>query len=639
VWLAIGLVGVKAFYLGVPAPALGAWRDYARDLTAITYVDVMFAAALWAIGRLAVVLLDDHPRTLRVFSNVLLAIAAFCCLYAVAGVIVFWSFGGFITYPLLTLIGDLKMIRSSVGAYVTPGVVAGLVAVPVLYVTLALVTVRWRAIATRSFLVPAGGAVALIWILAGHVAYNADWPSRSDRRLAENAHWVFVRSWWRSAMGEGTVQMGDSVRAEDVVEFEPPVPRVAAVPAVAARRVAIRRAPADPSVSLAVARRPMNVIFIVLESVGSRWTSFGGLYDTTPRLLAESSHALVFDNFYAHIGRSSNSLAAMLLSVYPKLGFRDLTAEYPRLAGTSLAQQFHDRGYRTAFMTPSDLNWAGWEAFLAGRGFDAIEDHRRLACSEPISSWGVEDRCALEGIMSSLDGDRSRPFFIMAWTTQTHHPYEPTPNVPLLNFRREAIGDDYDLERYLNVLHETDRHLGRLFESVRRAGLADNTLVVVTGDHGQAFGYPHTSYMQGRALYEEDVHVPLVIWSPRLYRTATHVSTIGSHVDLAPTIAELAGLERAADWQGRSLFDAAHPPRAYFYVAEDSFTLGVREDRWKYSIDLRDGTEELYDLARDPSEQQNLWRQQPELCARLRQRLAAWTEANRKRYENLPVID
>ena len=131
----------------------------------------------------------------------------------------------------------------------------------------------------------------------------------------------------------------------------------------------------------------------------------------------------------------------------------------------------------------------------------------------------------------------------------------------------------------------------------------------------------------------------LVIWSPRLYRTATHVSTIGSHVDLAPTIAELAGLERAADWQGRSLFDAAHPPRAYFYVAEDSFTLGVREDRWKYSIDLRDGTEELYDLARDPSEQQNLWRQEPELCARLRQRLAAWTEANRKRYENAPVSD
>jgi len=161
----------------------------------------------------------------------------------------------------------------------------------------------------------------------------------------------------------------------------------------------------------------------------------------------------------------------------------------------------------------------------------------------------------------------------------------------------------------------------------------------VTGDHGQAFGYPHTSYMQGRFLYEEDVNVPLMIWSPRLYRSATHDKTIGGHVDLAPTIAELAGIESAADWKGRSLFDPAHPPRAYFYVAEDSFTLGVREDRWKYSIDLRDGTEELYDLVRDPLEQHNLWREEPERCARLRQRLAAWTEADRKRYEKPSFSD
>ena len=65
----------------------------------------------------------------------------------------------------------------------------------------------------------------------------------------------------------------------------------------------------------------------------------------------------------------------------------------------------------------------------------------------------------------------------------------------------------------------------------------------------------------------------------------------------------------------------------------------MREDRWKYSIDLRDGTEELYDLAADPSEQRNLWREQPERCARLRQRLAAWAEADRKRYENASVSD
>jgi arylsulfatase A-like enzyme len=91
----------------------------------------------------------------------------------------------------------------------------------------------------------------------------------------------------------------------------------------------------------------------------------------------------------------------------------------------------------------------------------------------------------------------------------------------------------------------------------------------------------------------------------------------------------------APEWQGRSLLDDRQPHRAYFYVAEDSFTLGVREGNWKYIYDLRDGTEELYDLDRDPNEQHNLSSTEPERCVRLRQRLAAWTEANRRQYEKI----
>ena len=184
------------------------------------------------------------------------------------------------------------------------------------------------------------------------------------------------------------------------------------------------------------------------------------------------------------------------------------------------------------------------------------------------------------------------------------------------------------------MLHETDHQLSRLFDAVRLAGLDENTLVVLVGDHGQAFGYPHNTYIQGRTVYEEDVHVPLLLWSPRLYPTPKRSASIGSLVDLAPTIAALAGALPPADWQGRNLFDTAHhPPRAYFYVAEDHFTLGVREGQWKYIFDLREGTDELYDLALDPNEQHNLAKVDPERSTRLRQHLAAWTEANRRQYE------
>jgi arylsulfatase A-like enzyme len=253
-----------------------------------------------------------------------------------------------------------------------------------------------------------------------------------------------------------------------------------------------------------------------------------------------------------------------------------------------------------------------------------------------ISSWGVEDRCMVEAMVDYVSKAGNQPFFLMAWTTQTHHPYEMSPGVPELDLLKEHSPDDWDLGHYLNVIHETDHQLGQLFTAVRRAGLEQDTLIVVTGDHGQAFGYPHENiYIQGRTAYEEDVRVPLMFWSPRMYRTPLRAKTIAGHVDVAPTIAEMAGVTAAADWQGRSLVDARQSHRAYFYVAEDSFTLGVREENWKYIYNLRDGVEELYDLERDPTEQHNLATTQPDRCVRLRQRLAAWTEANRRQYEKI----
>ena len=206
----------------------------------------------------------------------------------------------------------------------------------------------------------------------------------------------------------------------------------------------------------------------------------------------------------------------------------------------------------------------------------------------------------------------------------------------MLEFVRESVADGYDLGRYLNVLHETDRHLERLFDTIRRAGLEQDTLIVVTGDHGQAFGDPHDSYMQGRTVYEEDVNVPLLLWYPRRYKAA---GAIGDDRQPHRSGADHRRSRRASrprpTGRGAACSTAGRAPRAYFYVAEDHFTLGVREENWKYIFDLREGAEELYDLSRDPTEQHNLAAAQPERCARLRQRLAAWTDANRRQYDKV----
>ena len=626
VWLAIVFVAVKAVYLGVPAAATAtACLDYLRDLAAVSFVDVLCAAGVWVCGRAALLLVRGRHREARFIVFAVLTLSAVSSMYALASVYFFGVFGGFLTYPLLALVGDVRMLRSSIAAQVTPATLIALVIVPALYLAAVSATVR---------LVPAAAVsswrrrsvVLLIlsaWVIFGQQSFARDWTTRRDRQAAANAQITFVASWWQMITGGAVVRMAEQFAPADLTDFEPR-PR---------GPLALRSA---PEARLIAARRPPNVILIVLESVAAEWAGLNsGAYDSTPNLKTESARGMVFDNAYAHIGRSSNSLGSILLSAFPKLDFRDLTEEYPRMPGTSLASVFHDRGYRTAFLTPSDFDWAGWDTFLDRRGFGELIDHHGLPCRTLLSSWGVEDRCVVDGMIQFIEKDPSRPFFLMAWTQQTHHPYEPTPGVPMLDFVRESVTDAYDLNRYLNVLHETDHHLERLFESIRRAGLSDDTLIVVTGDHGQAFGAPHDSYMQGRTVYEEDVKVPLMFWYPRLYRSAKRSATIGSHVDLAPTIADLAGFPAAPDWQGRNLFDAGHPPRAYFYVAEDHFTLGVREENWKYIFDLREGAEELYNLTVDPTEQHNVAATQPERCARLRQRLAAWTDANRRQYEKV----
>lgn len=638
-WLVLAFVAIKAFYLGAPGPgARTRGQFYPASLAAITYADVVVVFGSWLMARLLLALVGRSDRAARAIAAVYVALSALSCLYFLANVVMVGSFGGFLTYQLLAVVGSVRMLRSSLSAYITLRFALALAAIPLAFVAVVWISGRasrlFRGGRAMSVAKPTRHTVvecvivlviAAAWIGAGSYSYSARWATRQDRAIAESPQWMLAVSWWRAMITGTAATFADSFDPADLSDFAPPGGGESrAAPQV--RRVALRLPLRKPP--------PLNVVMIVLESVGARWTTLNGAYRTTPTLAAESAHGLTFNNFYAHIGRSSSSLAAILLSKYPKLDFRDLTDQYPRLQGTSLASLFGDRGYRTAFVTPSDLEYAGWTTFLQGRGFDEIADYHRLSCTPPVSSWGVEDRCMVDRIIDLVTRDPATPFFVMGWTQQTHHPYEPTPGIPLLDLVREPMDDDWDLNRYLNVLHETDRHLGRLFDALRLAGLDQHTMVVIVGDHGQAFGYPHEfDYTQGRSVYEEDVHVPLLVWSPRRFAGAMRSNTIGAHVDLAPTIAELAGVPPAPDWEGRSLLDPDHIPRAYFYAAGDHFTLGVREHNWKYSYDLRDANETLFDVQRDPTEQHDLAQSQPALSARLRQRLAAWAEANRRQYQ------
>jgi arylsulfatase A-like enzyme len=501
-------------------------------------------------------------------------------------------------------------MRSSIGTFLDGWTLAALLGAPAAYL------LAVRACGSRPaprFLgswVVRLACLALLGLgaLAARRAVDGRWGDRDDRLIARSPHWEILASYANERLGRPSQRLDLPFEASDLADFE-------AVVQPAARRVG--------------AARPRNLVLVVLESTGTRYLSlYGSPYSTTPSLEREAAHALVFDAFYSHAGLTANSLASMSLSIYPYMTWREYTVEYPDHPGDTLADRLDPLGYRTAFIHSGDLAYVGQDRFLRGRGFDELWGSSRLEGAAPLSSWGVEDRHLTDAVLGWIDRDPARPFFVTAWTSQSHHPYEPSPGQPFLDFfaGRPLPPDDYDLGRYLNTLREVDRQVGRLFDGLRERGLADDTLVVITGDHGEAFGDPHAAWGHGSRVWEENVRVPLVIWSPRLFPEGSRSATIGGHVDLNPTLAELMGVEPAGSWQGRSLFAAGRPPRAYFYAARDDYLLGLRENDWKYVYNATRGRDELYDLASDPHESHNVADRHPGVCERLRRRLAAWRD-------------
>lgn len=628
-WLAIVLIATKAVYLEwLAADPPGDLPSFAVGLTAISYGDVLYAAAVGLVHRL-ILLLRRAPRLRRAGHRAFCALYLLSAAYGVVNLAVFGFFLTPLTYPLLYMSGDLASFATSVAPFLRFSVVLTSLVGLAAYVELAALSQAVTASApARARIARAALAAAAIgWSVFGRYAFFEAWNGRIDRRIAENAHATFLASAAKALVGDAPIALTEPVLEPDRDDFLTVAERGAA----SAKTGPVKKASLSVG-SLEPRRRVKNAILLVMESVSARWVDlYGSPYKATPNLVEEARHALVFNNFYSPAGRSSDALAALLLSIQPHMSWRDVTSDHPELPGTSLAELVKDRGYRTAFVTASDLSWANWRGFLHNRGFDTILQGSDLDCGLPLSSWGVEDRCMVDGMLRWIDEDRSQPFFLMGWTVQTHHPYEPTPGRPLRDFfgdKRPA--DEYDFGRYLNVLAETDRQLGRLLLTLHRLGLDDDTVVGIVGDHGEAFGPPHEAYGHGTALYEENVHVPMMLWSPRLFPHGGRSPIIGSHVDLNQTIADVLGVAPAGSWQGRSLFDPGRRPRAYFFVANDDYELGVREEGWKYILNVTSGQEELYDLRTDQEEQVNRAAEHPDVCKRLRQRLAARVEADRR---------
>jgi len=577
----------------------------------ISFQDICFGVGVGIVGWMAVKLCrTDRQRT--VAERIHFAFCVVFCFYGAVSVGVFEYFGRPLNYDLLRFIQGVSTIRSSVSERLTVSAVLMLLGAPAVFTL--LTWWDWRRTAVPTWAI---ALAALVWIGLGSLEARPgpdDWKSyrQAAHSMALNPHVELAYSTLVGLAGTRPKFSQDFASA-DMDEFR-----------TFAARGAEGSGMAKP-VGFRAAERPRNVIVVTLESVGAKYLGlYGSQYPTTPNLEAEAAHAAVFENIYAHASQTICSFRAVNFSVYPGLPWC-MAGWAPRDLAPALADSIRHDGWRTAYFHNGTLEWGG-DRWMLDDNFDTVEDYTEWGFP-PLSSWGVEDARTIERLIQWIDEEPGKPFLAYCWTDQTHDPYLPNADMQVMDFFHGSppANHAHDLYRYLNTVREVDRQLGRLFAALRARGLENDTLVVITGDHGEAFADPHHQRGHGLTIYEEEIHVPLMIWNPRLFPKGQRIETVGAHVDLNPTIVDLLGISPRPEWQGHSLFDPQRPPRAFFMANVSSdYLFGMRESSWKYMLNATTGQELLFDLSRDRDEQENLAGAEPKRCRRFRQRVSAW---------------
>ncbi|MBN2360403.1 MAG: sulfatase [Deltaproteobacteria bacterium] len=344
---------------------------------------------------------------------------------------------------------------------------------------------------------------------------------------------------------------------------------------------------------------------ILIISVDALRADHLGLYGharpTSPNLDALARRALVFDQAYSPAPCTASSFAGILTSRLPsRIPGLTLDKEkylWPTETPT-FVEHLHRAGYRTEGLVPLVPDYLP----LIKKGFERYDGYFG-------SSEHMTDR-----VIKKLQrpADDPRPLFLWAHYLDVHFPYRSRPDW-------SHFGDT-PIDRYDQEIAYTDSQLARLFAQLQWLGRMDKSIIVIAADHGEAFG-EHGTELHGDNLFQEQIHVPLLIAAPGLPRGERFAGRV-SLLDLGPTLVELAGVDAISyRTEGASLLarirglDSGNPA-----VLVDGCRIGSQfalVDEHKLYYRRSSGSFSLFDLATDPGERTNLFARAPEIATPL----------------------
>ena len=269
-------------------------------------------------------------------------------------------------------------------------------------------------------------------------------------------------------------------------------------------------------------------------------------------------HSINFLNHYANYPLSANALLSVLTSAYDMNTTEMVITKYPDIRLRTLPEILKDRGYRTCLIHTGGLGYAGQKRFLKSRKLDSIIEYDDLVNVPPYNKqvgWGVDERAMIKPALDFISRDPGTPYFMVFLPVNPHHPYA----YPDASFKIAGEpGDGTEGSRktwvnYLNSLHYADASLGMIVDELEKAHCLDNTLIFLFADHGEAFYQHPMNYNHPLFLYNENVHVPFLIFSTELFDEPVYYDGYTRHIDILPTVLDILGLPSRPEQEGVSV--------------------------------------------------------------------------------------
>jgi phosphoglycerol transferase MdoB-like AlkP superfamily enzyme len=363
--------------------------------------------------------------------------------------------------------------------------------------------------------------------------------------------------------------------------------------------------PTDASLVPSFETEKRNVVLVHLESTRAQSvTPYNEDLKTTPFLdeLAESS--LLVERAYTTVPRSSKASVAVNCGIEPPL-YPGPEFEPGGVPAQCLPALLKEEGYRTVFFASTFNNMDNFGDVAGGFGYEEIYPAETMDTEgfQRTNTFGLEEDVMLGPSEQWLRERGNQPFMAEYFTGTGHYGYECVPN----RYGYEYFSEDEGLDRYHNCLRMLDHFLKNLFEQYKELGLYEDTIFVIFGDHGEGFK-EHGRDMHGDTIWEEGLHVPLIIHDPKRFQNGERAEGLSSQIDLLPTVLDLLGYRvQNGEYPGYSLLDPVPEERTLmFSCITNRKCLASIKGYMKYIHHYDDQPDEFFDLSKDPLEKQNL---------------------------------